>query len=163
MPVTRAQCPSVLAPHDHLHISHDRLPRRAHDHSTTPVMNPGTASPTRATAPARPGQPQHHQAHVSRLLEKLGFNNRVRIALLAHDAGEAWSTADLPVAGCFEAAAASRPIRPRRRAPARPPNPAGPVAWQDAGPAVSALLTRCELAVGCQRRAGSARRVLPSV
>jgi len=29
------------------------------------------------------------KAHVSRLLEKLGFNNRVQIALLAHDAGEA--------------------------------------------------------------------------
>ena len=28
------------------------------------------------------------KAHVSRLLEKLGFNNRVQIALLAHDAGE---------------------------------------------------------------------------
>jgi hypothetical protein len=27
-------------------------------------------------------------AHVSRLLEKLEFNNRVQIALLAHDAGE---------------------------------------------------------------------------
>src|SRR6266581_2238476 len=54
MSVTRAQCPSVLAPHAHLHISHDRLLRRAHDHSTTPVMNPGTASPTRATAQARP-------------------------------------------------------------------------------------------------------------
>jgi DNA-binding NarL/FixJ family response regulator len=29
------------------------------------------------------------KAHVSRLLEKLDFNNRVQIALLAHDAGEA--------------------------------------------------------------------------
>jgi DNA-binding NarL/FixJ family response regulator len=29
------------------------------------------------------------KAHVSRLLEKFGFNNRVQIALLAHDAGEA--------------------------------------------------------------------------
>jgi DNA-binding NarL/FixJ family response regulator len=29
------------------------------------------------------------KAHTSRLLEKLGFNNRVQIALLAHDAGEA--------------------------------------------------------------------------
>ena len=29
------------------------------------------------------------KAHVSRLLEKLKFNNRVQIALLAHDAGEA--------------------------------------------------------------------------
>jgi len=29
------------------------------------------------------------KAHVSRVLEKLGFNNRVQIALLAHDAGEA--------------------------------------------------------------------------
>jgi DNA-binding NarL/FixJ family response regulator len=29
------------------------------------------------------------KAHVSRLLEKLNFNNRVQIALLAHDAGEA--------------------------------------------------------------------------
>jgi DNA-binding NarL/FixJ family response regulator len=29
------------------------------------------------------------KAHVSRLLEKLGFNNRVQIALLVHDAGEA--------------------------------------------------------------------------
>ena len=29
------------------------------------------------------------KAHVSRLLEKLGFNNRVQIALLAHDADEA--------------------------------------------------------------------------
>jgi len=29
------------------------------------------------------------KAHVSRLLEKLGFNNRVQIALLAHDAREA--------------------------------------------------------------------------
>jgi len=29
------------------------------------------------------------KAHVSRLLEKLGYNNRVQIALLAHDAGEA--------------------------------------------------------------------------
>ena len=29
------------------------------------------------------------KAHVSRLFEKLGFNNRVQIALLAHDAGEA--------------------------------------------------------------------------
>jgi DNA-binding NarL/FixJ family response regulator len=29
------------------------------------------------------------KAHVSRLLEKLEFNNRVQIALLAHDAGEA--------------------------------------------------------------------------
>ena len=29
------------------------------------------------------------KAHVSRLLEKLQFNNRVQIALLAHDAGEA--------------------------------------------------------------------------
>ena len=29
------------------------------------------------------------KAHVSRLLDKLGFNNRVQIALLAHDAGEA--------------------------------------------------------------------------
>ena len=29
------------------------------------------------------------KAHVSRLLEKLRFNNRVQIALLAHDAGEA--------------------------------------------------------------------------
>ena len=29
------------------------------------------------------------KAHVSHLLEKLGFNNRVQIALLAHDAGEA--------------------------------------------------------------------------
>jgi DNA-binding NarL/FixJ family response regulator len=28
------------------------------------------------------------KAHVSRLLEKLNFNNRVQIALLAHDAGE---------------------------------------------------------------------------
>ena len=28
------------------------------------------------------------KAHVSRVLEKLGFNNRVQIALLAHDAGE---------------------------------------------------------------------------
>jgi len=26
---------------------------------------------------------------VSRLLEKLGYNNRVQIALMAHDAGEA--------------------------------------------------------------------------
>jgi len=29
------------------------------------------------------------KAHVSRVLEKLGFNNRVQIALLAHDAGQA--------------------------------------------------------------------------
>ncbi|HEX5299734.1 MAG TPA: LuxR C-terminal-related transcriptional regulator [Streptosporangiaceae bacterium] len=29
------------------------------------------------------------KAHVSRLLEKLAFNNRVQIALLAHDADEA--------------------------------------------------------------------------
>jgi DNA-binding NarL/FixJ family response regulator len=29
------------------------------------------------------------KAHVSRVLEKLGLNNRVQIALLAHDAGEA--------------------------------------------------------------------------
>jgi DNA-binding NarL/FixJ family response regulator len=29
------------------------------------------------------------KAHVSRLLEKLAFNNRVQIAVLAHDAGEA--------------------------------------------------------------------------
>ena len=29
------------------------------------------------------------KAHVSHLLEKFGFNNRVQIALLAHDAGEA--------------------------------------------------------------------------
>jgi DNA-binding NarL/FixJ family response regulator len=29
------------------------------------------------------------KAHVSRILEKLGLNNRVQIALLAHDAGEA--------------------------------------------------------------------------
>ena len=29
------------------------------------------------------------KAHVSRLLEKFEFNNRVQIALLAHDAGEA--------------------------------------------------------------------------
>ena len=29
------------------------------------------------------------KAHVSRLLEKLDFNNRVQIALLTHDAGEA--------------------------------------------------------------------------
>jgi DNA-binding NarL/FixJ family response regulator len=29
------------------------------------------------------------KAHVSHLLDKLGFNNRVQIALLAHDAGEA--------------------------------------------------------------------------
>jgi DNA-binding NarL/FixJ family response regulator len=29
------------------------------------------------------------KAHVSRLLEKLEFSNRVQIALLAHDAGEA--------------------------------------------------------------------------
>jgi hypothetical protein len=29
-----------------------------------------------------------HASAVSRLLEKLGFNNRVQIALLAHDAGE---------------------------------------------------------------------------
>jgi DNA-binding NarL/FixJ family response regulator len=29
------------------------------------------------------------KAHVSRVLEKLEFNNRVQIALLAHDAGEA--------------------------------------------------------------------------
>jgi DNA-binding NarL/FixJ family response regulator len=29
------------------------------------------------------------KAHVSRVLEKLKFNNRVQIALLAHDAGEA--------------------------------------------------------------------------
>jgi DNA-binding NarL/FixJ family response regulator len=29
------------------------------------------------------------KAHVSRALEKLGLNNRVQIALLAHDAGEA--------------------------------------------------------------------------
>ena len=29
------------------------------------------------------------KAHVSRLLEKLGYNNRVQIALMAHDAGEA--------------------------------------------------------------------------
>ena len=29
------------------------------------------------------------KAHVSRLLEKLAFNNRVQIALLAHDAAEA--------------------------------------------------------------------------
>ena len=29
------------------------------------------------------------KAYVSRLLEKLGYNNRVQIALLAHDAGEA--------------------------------------------------------------------------
>jgi DNA-binding NarL/FixJ family response regulator len=29
------------------------------------------------------------KAHVSRLLEKLEYNNRVQIALLAHDAGEA--------------------------------------------------------------------------
>jgi len=29
------------------------------------------------------------KAHVSHILEKLGFNNRVQIALLAHDAGEA--------------------------------------------------------------------------
>jgi DNA-binding NarL/FixJ family response regulator len=29
------------------------------------------------------------KAHVSRVLEKLELNNRVQIALLAHDAGEA--------------------------------------------------------------------------
>jgi DNA-binding NarL/FixJ family response regulator len=29
------------------------------------------------------------KSHVSRVLEKLEFNNRVQIALLAHDAGEA--------------------------------------------------------------------------
>ncbi len=29
------------------------------------------------------------KAHVSRVLEKLEFNNRVQIALLAHDAGKA--------------------------------------------------------------------------
>jgi DNA-binding NarL/FixJ family response regulator len=29
------------------------------------------------------------KAHVSRVLEKLALNNRVQIALLAHDAGEA--------------------------------------------------------------------------
>ena len=29
------------------------------------------------------------KAHVSRVLEKLSLNNRVQIALLAHDAGEA--------------------------------------------------------------------------
>ena len=29
------------------------------------------------------------KAHVSRVLEKLVLNNRVQIALLAHDAGEA--------------------------------------------------------------------------
>ena len=29
------------------------------------------------------------KAHVSRVLEKLEFNNRVQIAMLAHDAGEA--------------------------------------------------------------------------
>ena len=29
------------------------------------------------------------KAYVSRLLEKLGYNNRVQIALMAHDAGEA--------------------------------------------------------------------------
>lgn len=29
------------------------------------------------------------KAHVSRVLEKLDFNNRVQIALLAHDAGQA--------------------------------------------------------------------------
>jgi DNA-binding NarL/FixJ family response regulator len=29
------------------------------------------------------------KAHVSRMLDKLEFNNRVQIALLAHDAGEA--------------------------------------------------------------------------
>jgi len=29
------------------------------------------------------------KAHVSRMLEKLEFNNRVQIALLAHDAREA--------------------------------------------------------------------------
>jgi len=29
------------------------------------------------------------KAHVSRLLRKLEFNNRVQVALLAHDAGEA--------------------------------------------------------------------------
>lgn len=28
------------------------------------------------------------KAHVSRILEKLALNNRVQIALLAHDAGE---------------------------------------------------------------------------
>ncbi len=28
------------------------------------------------------------KSHVSRVLEKLEFNNRVQIALLAHDAGE---------------------------------------------------------------------------
>ena len=28
------------------------------------------------------------KAHVSRVLEKFEFNNRVQIALLAHDAGE---------------------------------------------------------------------------
>jgi hypothetical protein len=32
------------------------------------------------------------KAHVSRLLEKLKFNNRVQIALLAHDVGDAWLT-----------------------------------------------------------------------
>ncbi len=54
MPVTRAQHPSVLAPHDHLHISHDRLMRRVHDRSLTPLMNLGTASNTPATTRARP-------------------------------------------------------------------------------------------------------------
>ena len=44
------------------------------------------------------------KAHVSRLLEKLGFNNRVQIALLAHDAGEAQLTARLAT-GPFQIAA----------------------------------------------------------
>ena len=42
-------------------------------------MNPHFETPHVATV----------KAHVSRVLEKLELNNRVQIALLAHDAGEA--------------------------------------------------------------------------
>ena len=60
------------------------------------------------------------KAHVSRLLEKLEFNNRVQIALLAHDAGEAKPPAGLPVTRparypCSPQGVASRGRRERFR------------------------------------------------
>ena len=64
--------------------------------AATPANN-STASPNAsARSPSRsdaanptPMSIATVKAHVSRLLEKLEFNNRVQTALLAHDAGEA--------------------------------------------------------------------------
>ena len=72
-------------------------------HAPAPASS-STASPTAsARSPSRSGTGKSNaeisrelymsvatvKAHVSRVLEKLGLNNRVQIALLAHDAGEA--------------------------------------------------------------------------